>query len=94
MLKNNNKNYPEDFNRTQTLTTQCSKCPVSKITWLTKKQQNVINSQGKNNQQMPTKMNQMLELSVRDFIVTIITVLYEMTVNTIERSEIPTIKMD
>lgn len=43
---------------------------------------------------MPTKMNQMLELSVRDFIATIITVLYEIKVNTIERSEIQTIKMD
>lgn len=41
---------------------------------------------------MPTKKNQMLELSVRDFIATITTVLNEMKVNTIERSEIKTIK--
>lgn len=47
-----------------------------------------------NNQQMPTKMNQMLELSVRDFRETIIAVLYETKVNTIERHEIQTIKMN
>lgn len=65
----NTKNFPEVFNRTQTFITQYSKCPGSKITWHTKKHDQF--SREKNNQQMPTEMNRILEWSVRVFIAAI-----------------------
>lgn len=41
------KNSPKGFNRIQILTKQESKRTGSKTTWLTKTQENMINSQGK-----------------------------------------------